>query len=265
MKSLEQREFDYLVTSPRKTPKLMAKTLAKVAINTGQLITEGRKPFYMQEAIYEGCKKISEYVHDEGIGHVVLVDKSARPLWKGISTYWKLAYPQEQQPDMHFLNPALFRAYIRDSKTSREMSDGIRSAGVKCKEELEESNSSLAEEVDEPILLADACLHSGRAAYLTKRVLEEADFADIRLGVIKSTLPKGGLISPDIYGTDSAIAARCIRSVPNSGLVVNDEASIYSRAQYTSETIENATSIRREIGSIVAERFLQESAELSEL
>lgn len=259
MKALEQREFEYLISSRRKNPRLVAQTLGKTIFDAGKLIKERKPPHHLGEAIYEGCKSIADYAHDEGIENIVLVDKSARPLWVGIARYWSLAHSESRRPGIHFINPASFRTAIGESGNPYELSRNITKAGIACREELRTVNSPLVSEPAKPLMLADACLHSGRAVYLTKRVLQEAGFSDVRFGVVKTTLPSGGMIEPNIWGSDNALAARCIRSEPGSGLVVNSDTSIFSLPAQDVEAMQKGADVRSAIGDIITQRFFEEA------
>lgn len=250
-----QGEFEYLISSQRKSPRVVAKTLGKAAIDLGELLKEQKRPYHLGEALYEGCRSISEYAYDEGIRDVVLIDKSARPLWAGIAQYWDLAYPESRRPRFSFINPSLFRSIIKNSQNAEELSWNIAQIGEIYAENLQASKSQIASRMEDPLLLVDTCLHSGRSAYLTKRVLQEAGFGDIRFGVVRTTLPSGGMIAPDVHGTDNILAAHCVRSDISSTLVVDNEHSIYSSARHQPLANAIGRDIRHEIGALIAERY----------
>lgn len=258
MKTLEQREYEYLVSSRRKNPRIVAQTLGKTIFDAGRLLKGRERPYHLGQALYEGCKSISEYAYSEGVDDLMLVDKSARPLWAGIAKYWSLAHPEDKRPSFHFINPASFRSAIQGSRNPNELSQNIANAGIACREELVSSGSSLASRMDKPLMLVDSCLHSGRAVYLTKRVLGKAGFDDIRFGVVKAAMPSGGIINPDVSGTRSVLAARCIRSDAASVLVLNDENSIYSTVRSEAGAIQLGHELRREIGEIITQRYFDE-------
>src|SRR5690606_10223578 len=124
---------------------------------------QGEMPFDRDKYIYEGCRAMARYCHDNTIGDIALLDKSARPLWVGITGYWRRAYPDQARPRVHFINPALFRAVVSDSQSPTELSARMETAGNMVLEGLADSGSPLATDIDKPILLADACMHSGRS------------------------------------------------------------------------------------------------------
>lgn len=259
MKTLEQREYEYLVSSRRKNSRIVAQTLGKTIFDAARLLKERERPYHLGQALYEGCKSISEYAYNEGIDDLMLVDKSARPLWAGIAKYWSLAHPEDKRPGFHFINPASFRVAIQGSRNPNELSKNIAKAGIACREELVASGSTLVSRTDKPLMLVDSCLHSGRAVYLTKRVLGEAGFDDVRFGVVKTTMPSNGIINPDVSGTSGVLAARCIRSEAASVLVVNNENSIYSTVRSEASAMQPGHELRREIREIITQRYLLEN------
>lgn len=49
--------------------------------------------------------RVAEYLHDEQIGSLVLVDQAARNIHIPVRDAWEIEYPDEQKPTVYFLNP----------------------------------------------------------------------------------------------------------------------------------------------------------------
>jgi hypothetical protein len=56
------------------------------------------------EEYYRLSDELAVYAHDEGVGGIVLVDKSARPAYVGINEVWRARYPNEPRPVVAFMN-----------------------------------------------------------------------------------------------------------------------------------------------------------------
>jgi hypothetical protein len=250
-----EQDFAIIVEQKRKSIGVYARLAATAAIDLGGLLLRATTPFDRDRYIYEGTRNMARYCQDNNIRDITLLDKSARPLWVGIGEYWKRAYPDEVRPNIHFINPALFREATRESKSPAELAASLEAVGGFALEQLRESGSPLAAKRDQPIMLADACMHSGKSVYLTKRALETVGFTDLHVGVINTTIPTTSPVAPDIFGTDNVVAARCFRSSPEDSLVVNAHASIHSARIDDPYVFQRGTEVRRFISDLVAERF----------
>jgi hypothetical protein len=156
------------------------------------------------------------------------------------------------------MNPTLFRGIVDGSASPAELAARLETAGSTALAQLQESGSPLADGLDRPLLLADACMHSGKAVYLTRRVLETAGFTDLHVGVINTTLAPGSPAMPDVFGTDNVVAARCFRTDPENNLVQNDSSSIYSARVDDPSVLREGIEVRNHIGALVADRFVSE-------
>lgn len=61
-----------------------------------------------QAMIAECGFRVAEYLHDEGMGSLVLVDQAARNLHIPIRAAWDYQYPDETKPSVYFLDPGGF-------------------------------------------------------------------------------------------------------------------------------------------------------------
>lgn len=222
------QDYHIIIEQQRKSAGIYARLATRAAVDLGSLLSSGQRPFDRDTYIFEGCRAIADYANEQSIGQLALIDKSARPLWAGIDEYWRSAYPDEPRPGINFLNPSLFRTMLRESTSPAELSAQLQAAGDVTLEQLKRSRSPLADDLAAPVLLVDACLHSGKSVYMTKRVLEAAGFQDLRIGVINTTLSPLSPAAPQVFGTDNTVATRCIRSNIAHGLVANGTDTVHS-------------------------------------
>lgn len=254
-----EREYKLLVSQRRKSIGNYTRTAVKALGDVGRLAVERRVPLRKDAYLYEGIKALTDYCVDEGIGDVAFIDKSARPLWVGLDTYWKLAQPDRPRPAIHFINPTLYRNLVETSRSPGELQAILARAGKITLDQMSDAGSPLVDRREDPLLLADACMHSGRAVYLTKRVLAGAGFEDLHVGVVKTTLTKNNPLMPDIYGTDSVVAARCFRVDPEDSLVQNSQNSIYSLPASNSGAGQHGLQARQRIRELITECFVAET------
>ncbi|OGN10292.1 MAG: hypothetical protein A3J46_00670 [Candidatus Yanofskybacteria bacterium RIFCSPHIGHO2_02_FULL_41_11] len=166
----------------------------------------GEKPkekyafFQFKEArddLFEFVKSISEYLHDNEIPNLVIIDRSSRPLYMGVIEYWRSRYPDEKMPGIYFLNPKGFKQRESLSRydiekiqlDSRFKHDALESPQkIRTKqevlEEFEEVYHKLLADKDKPVLVFDSCIHSGDTLDPVKKTMEEAGFEDIMIGSI---------------------------------------------------------------------------------
>lgn len=250
-----EKDYQEIVVNKRKNKPLVLRTLGKLTIDTVKLILQREKLFHLEDAMYEGCREIAEYAHKEGIENIILVDKSARPLWVGISQYWEHAFGDKPKPTFHFLNPSFLKSSTESSSDPDNLQQRIQEAAQLYISSLLRSRSKLVQERDSPLLLVDSCLHSGRAVKLTKRMLESADFSDIRIGIVRSTLPKSSGLSLDVLGVKNTLSANCIRSEEGSNLVRNKVSSPFSERVGDRTANSEGVKIRREIRAKISAKF----------
>lgn len=135
--------------------------------------------------IYRATQALGDYVARQNIADIVLLDKSARPVWPGLSEYWRLAYADRARPDIHFLNPEML--------DSRDLPRPLaplyeRVARDRAGQELLDSNNSLLSHRDAPVLVFDTCMHSGRTMKSVTDLLGDLDFKDVRVGTFTQTV-----------------------------------------------------------------------------
>jgi hypothetical protein len=233
----------------------------RVAVDFGKLAIRGEKPFADQKNIYVGSKTLATYCVDKNINDVIFIDKSARPLWVGFATYWKLAYADQLRPSMFFFNPNMYRAPVENARSSDVLAEELLKAGQNYEQQLQAIESPLLARKNVPLLLVDACIHSGKSLYLARRVFESAGFQSIYTGTLSGTLSRRSSFAPDVCGANNALAAHCFRARPDSSLVSNREASALSAAVRQSGIQQSGIVQRESIRTIVQEFFAVELLE----
>lgn len=71
--------------------------------------------------LFKYSRAVSEYLIKEKIPNLVLIDRSARPLYLGIKEYLRSTYPDQKIPNIYFVNPKGFKTSKKDL-TKRELS-----------------------------------------------------------------------------------------------------------------------------------------------
>ena len=252
----QDQDFAVIIEQKRKSASIYSRLAGRAVVDLAGLLAQRQTPFNRDRYVYEGVKSMADYSHDVGIKNIVLIDKSARPLWVGLSKYWQRTYPDGPRPGIHFLNPTLFRNIVGGSESPADLGHRLEQAGRVTLEQLKDSKSPLADKLDEPLLIADACLHSGRSTYLVKRVLENAGFSSVHVSVINTTLSSSSPAAPEVYATDNVVAARCFRPTAESTLVQNDNTSIFSAPIEGTYDRQPGLDVRSHIGELVTSRFI---------
>ncbi len=72
-----------------------------------------------RQELFNYSRAIAEYLRAEDISNLVIIDRSSRPLYVGVREYLHLQYPDEEMPNMYFMNPKGFKA--KEDLTSEEI------------------------------------------------------------------------------------------------------------------------------------------------
>lgn len=134
-------------------------------------------PSYEQrKELYYIGRELTEYTREMGVGTICFIDRSARPAYIAFTEYWNASYPNERKPSMRFINPKgcitqedVSNGYV--DPTYIFNSDRLK-MGVPEAESAIRSQAEVVQEMragienagheDEPILLFDACIHTGQ-------------------------------------------------------------------------------------------------------
>lgn len=108
--------------------------------------------------------------------NLVIIDRSSRPLYVGVREYLQSRYPDEQMPDIYFMNPKGFKSKEQMTRSEiqevildyiskddlRETPNQVRSEEEILKE-FEDTYKHLMLDKEKPILIFDTCIHSGNS------------------------------------------------------------------------------------------------------
>ncbi len=72
-----------------------------------------------RKELFDYSKAVAEYLRRERISNLILVDRGARPLYIGVREYLYSMYPEEEIPDIFFVNPRGFKS--KEELTPNEM------------------------------------------------------------------------------------------------------------------------------------------------
>ena len=119
-----------------------------------------------KEDVYEASLNLANYLKDEKISNIMFLDRSGRQAYVGLKEAWKKIGEGEPEPNIYFLNP-------NELRTNKNFSD--------FEKEFDRNYTHLNRE--DPILLYDACVHSGDTLFPTKDFLEHLGFTNVKLAV----------------------------------------------------------------------------------
>jgi len=217
--------------------------------------------------IFHFSRSVAEYLKNEKISNLIILDRSARPLYVGVKEYFHSKYPDERIPDIYFLNPKGFKArenidkydvesIADDCIWKNDLVEGIEDV-KKHKEitkDFKESYKKLIDFKDEPILLFDGCIHSGASLKPILNTLEELEFSNIKIGTINPPDEESG-INADFYITERKPERGCY-PFGRDKIVEKTFSHVYSQKTADQEKIENSVLLRKEIKQIMKD-FLE--------
>ena len=160
------------------------------------------------------CQKVAEYLHDQKIPNLIIIDRSSRPLYIGLIEFWRAKYPNEKLPGIYFMNPKGFKA--RESLTEDDLEeiqmdslwkeDSVEYQQIRTEEdileEIEKVYSQLSKDKEKPLLIFDSCIHSGGTLSPVKDILAKSGFSNIKIGTANKA-NEDATIQPDFHIEDS--------------------------------------------------------------
>jgi hypothetical protein len=252
------------------------KSVSQVEIFS-QAVAEGDYPTEQNKRdLYDATKQLAAYVQDEAIEDVAFLDRSARPGYRALIEYWRLAIPDAPVPHMYFLNPLGFETeetlntYQVDSyEYHREQIDrklrvsgqpkidftDVRSEAA-IHREFAQSYQFLHSRKDKPLLLVDTCIHDGNTAGLIMDSLGDMGFSDVRLAVATDE-SNYSAITPDVVLLDRTPDQPCLTFYPEYGYYKTLRTS---HVVYAAVTQENNASglVRKLVRDTIREQFAKD-------
>lgn len=216
--------------------------------------------------IFKFCAAIAEYLRSQKIPNLVIIDRSARPLYVGVREYLRTKYPNETMPNMYFMNPKGFKA--REDLTPREIDEIIAEcewkgdatdarSSVRTKgqiyAEFQGAYKALLKDKDKPVLIFDTCLHTGKSLEPVKNMLKLQGFTDIRIGAVNPS-DRGSKVQTDFNITNKPPERGCY-PFDKDRLVEKTFDHVYSKRTNDAVKRSAARQLREEIKTIMQERL----------
>jgi hypothetical protein len=252
-----EQDYSLLMKTPRRP---LLKNAGRLAYDAVRVMADRRMP-PRASYLYAGSRNFARFSIENGVRNVVLLDKRARPLWVGMAEYWRRAYPREQRPGIHFINPAALQQTVANSKSPAELRARLTDAAGLCARGL--ARSALRSASAAPTLVADLCAHSGQALYLSKRVLEEVGFDELHTGVITSAVPAKSPLRPSLHVTDNQFAFGCRIGGPGAEITADRTDALHSRPLGDPGRYQAGADVRAYIAAVIEAGWRQEQAMLA--
>jgi hypothetical protein len=222
-----------------------------------------------RKELFDYSKKIAEYLRSEKVPNLVILDRSSRPLYIGVKEYLQPKYPEEKMANIYFMNPKGFVA--KEEKSSEEIAEIINDCEwkddlkelpqqVRSKEEIlnefQESYHKLLESKDLPVLLFDTCIHSGNSLEPVKKVFDQANFSDVRVGSINPS-DEGAKVKTDFYVTKERPEKGCY-PFDRDRIIEKTFNHVYSKKADHQKKRDRSIRLRKEIKEIVGDFLKKE-------
>lgn len=217
--------------------------------------------------LYQYCKRVTDYLHKHNIPSLVLLDRATRPLATGVRECWMSAYADQPVPHIYFMNPYGFKTTkdVTNVDLLKQAMPGITGEDPPLlpdpartrdaiQKEFTRSYPQLIRDKNKPVLIFDACIHSGRTLSPIKDTLLQLGFKDLRVGTVEDP-PARSSISPDLYMREEGDrpAEEC-RPFGFEQLVKKTYTKVHSERNPDSTALERAKRLREEIRRIVQEK-----------
>ncbi len=226
-------------------------------------------PLERQE-LFNYSKEIAEYLRVEGISNLVIIDRSSRPLYIGVREYLRSQYPDEEMPNMYFMNPKGFKA--KEDLTPEEIEAIIEDCEwkddaeeqphqVRTREdimrEFQDTYKRLLSDKENPVLVFDTCIHSGGSLEPVKKVLDELGFSDVRIGAVNPS-ERGSKVETDFYITTQRPEKGCY-PFDRDRIIEKTFDHVYSQRTTDSRKREQSIRLRKEIKQIIKDYLKMEN------
>lgn len=146
--------------------------------------------------IYGASRAVVGYCVAEDIHTIVYLDIAGRAIRPGVDEYHRLAHPDEPLPNTYFLSPDGLKAppFLGQGVLSHVV-EGMQQRRAAAA--LRRSETTLLDHAEQPVLVLDACAHSGDTLARSRELLTLLGFGAVKLGVITDNTGGKGTITPD--------------------------------------------------------------------
>lgn len=179
--------------------------------------------------IIKAADRTHDYITDNRIKNVVLLDRNARPTEVALYTVWSHQHPREPRPystfflnTRGFLTPEDLASESQASEKGRagkEFKTAVLSGDYvqeqpagrtrnEIQRDLERSTPYLFAAREEPTLVFDVCMHEGASMGAVLRELDASGFTDLRLG-LAGDRTNSSAISPDFVALPESDEMTC--------------------------------------------------------
>jgi hypothetical protein len=216
----------------------------------------------LQSDLYGFSRSLTEYCRNGDFADVVFIDRSARLARVGMKQYWNLAYPGDTLPDMHFMSPGGARIQEGGSFFSNMVASfGRNIVEKRAAKQLKASQSTLLAKKDQPVLLVDACLHTGNTFKYARDVLGRVGIHDVYAAVYCDTEESDAVASSDFAYTRAKSEITCSPFARDMS-IDNILESVYSLRYIGSPDIASDRIWRNQIRTIVQNGFQSEKTQV---
>ncbi|MFA6594571.1 MAG: hypothetical protein WCT16_04950 [Candidatus Buchananbacteria bacterium] len=217
-----------------------------------------------RQELFDYSKKIAEYLRTEKIPNLVIIDRSSRPLYIGVREYFRSQYPDEEMPNIYFMNPKGFKAV--EDLTPEEIADIIRDCSwkndvdeqphqVRAHEdiilEFQDTYKRLMDDKEHPVLIFDTCIHSGGSLEPVKKIFDESGFSDVRIGAVNPSMV-GSKVKTDFYITTQRPEKGCY-PFDRDRIIEKTFSHVYSQRTTDQRKREQSIRLRKEIKQVMKE------------
>lgn len=241
---------------------LSERSLNKYLDNRGsyEIFTDAQE----RRELYLVGRRLSEYVVNEGVAAVFFMDRSARPAYVAMKEFWRYQYPDIPMPYIGFFNPKGFVS--REDVASGEVdimelayNDQYKQGEIESLANIRPTSEIVSEiknEVGEdyrgkPILVFDACIHTGNSIAPVLDKLDRAGLTNTRFGVVSPRNNRSG-IEPDFTVMDKVPVGVCY-PFDKDGLTKKTYTSIHSESNVAGVSMTEVALLRNEIRRAVRE------------
>lgn len=163
-----------------------------------------------RQLIYQCSRATVEFVRQNQIPNIVLIDRNARPFYAGLQEYWRLNHAKEPMPNIFFLNPKGFKSQEHTTpkmiellqKCEKYKEDLIEDpiglvAQADIEREFNQSYRGLCSDKTKPLLIFDVCIHSGDTLKPIITMLKQSGFERLLIGAVGKPFENGTDVKPD--------------------------------------------------------------------
>jgi hypothetical protein len=200
--------------------------------------------------------RLCKYVHKNKIPAVVFIDRAARPAYRAMLLSWHESYPEENAPQIYFVNPHGFETDDRGISTKLWIPHHLRRYDVgEIAKQFESRHRHLTKYKNAPVLIFDVCVHGGETLDGVILGMKEVGFKNLHLVTVRSE--HGNAKVPlDIIIIKNPWDIGCY-PFGQDKMVEKDRKRVISDRTTVPHWLEHAREIRSEIRAIFEESLMR--------